>query len=89
MRHQLEVLAQAGVDLIDRRFGGRHVPQRVQHNKIVNRAVVANRVDDDARARLPFLTHLGHRVAITEAPYARPDGAMEAGDEVPAYICHS
>ena len=46
---QLEMLAQAGVDLIDSPFGRRYVPQRVQRDEIVNRAVIANSIDDDAR----------------------------------------
>ena len=41
--------AQTLIDLIDGRFGGGHLAQRVQSYEIVNRAVVANRIDRYAR----------------------------------------
>jgi hypothetical protein len=42
-------LAQAIIDLIDSRLSRRNVVQRVQQREIMNRPVVANRVDAYAR----------------------------------------
>jgi len=45
---QFEV-AQAGIDLVDRSLGRGHMAQRVQRHEIVNRAIVADRIDADPR----------------------------------------
>ena len=47
MRSEREMLTQAFIDLINSRFGGGHVPQRVQQHEIMDRAVVANGIDAD------------------------------------------
>jgi uncharacterized protein YaiL (DUF2058 family) len=49
MRRRIEMTAQARIDLVNGRFRGRHMAERVQRYEIVNRAVVPNRIDRDAR----------------------------------------
>jgi hypothetical protein len=47
--YDFEMSANAFIALLDRRLGGGHVTERVQRHEIVDRAVVKNRVDVNAR----------------------------------------
>src|SRR5580698_9583429 len=49
MRYHIEVPAQAGTDLVDRGLGRWHMAQCVQRDEIVDRAIVAGRIDADTR----------------------------------------